>query len=210
MKKIVSILVLALTLPVQSQLITVGLTAQVHILNDFDNVFQGDIAEGDLITGYYKYDLNTPDTNPSSDGGLYYQTVTGVGVWLTVQGKGYNFQTDPSNVFCLLSIANNHAEKDSYSFISYNSVLFEGHNVEINFGMEDPTTTAISNDLIPTSAPNIAQWSGFQGLWITGRNYDSNQQFDIVATILEFHDIPEPATFLLTSLGILALRKRIS
>lgn len=206
MKKAILFFVLALVLPAQAQLVTVGMTAQVTQISDYGNLFQGNITTGDLITGYYTYDLATPDSNPDPAIGDYYQTGSNTGIWLTL--KGYNFQSDPTNLNCYIGVANNYYGQDSHDLISYNNLSIDGRAVEIRWWLNDPSATVLSNDSLPLSAPVLSQWTGYQGMIIGGTTEDSLGNFTISAQILEFHDIPEPASIFLISLGILAVRKK--
>ncbi len=185
------------------QLITIGFTGNVSSVYDPHNIFGGQ-THGEA-TGTYTYDTSTPDSNPSNSSGSYWHYNSPCGVSVSI--NGFNFQTNPDSVQFLLGISNDNGG-DLYWFHSYsNSPLPNGTLVEtIAWQLQNYSGTAISSDALPTTAPNLADWSVNYGLHISGPPR-TEFEFEIVANITSVVLIPEPATILLLTLGGLILRK---
>ena len=189
----------------QAQLVTVGMTAQVTSVSDYGNLFHGDIAVGDTITGYYTYDLATPDLDTRTNVGDYETTSLDTSINLNV--SNYVFSSDPSDPSFWIGLSHGAVQGRDYHFlVSYNNLPVAGRKVEITWQISDLEGDVLLNDSLPASAPNLANWSGERNLIISGRSPDSPDDFYINAEILAF--TPEPATVLLVGLGATLLRKK--
>ena len=102
--------ILICTIPAQSEYITIGITGIVDSVEDLgegDGYLDGLIHIGDSITGYYTYDTDTLDSNPSSPGvGDYWHYSAPAGIFLTI--GPFEFQTDPGNVNFLIEMSNDY------------------------------------------------------------------------------------------------------
>ncbi len=188
------------------QLITIGITGNVSSVYDPHNIFGGQIHSNDTITGTYTYDTSTPDSNPSNPSlGRYWHYSQPCGVSVNI--NSFNFRTDPDNVNFLLGISNDNGG-DIYWFHSYsNSPLPDGTLVDsIAWQITDSTGTALSNDSLPTTAPNLTSWDMDYGLHISGPPRTAFE-FEIITNITSVVLVPEPATICLFALGGLMLRK---
>ena len=150
MKKLILLMVgLMMLMPAaaQAELITIAIEAQVTEVDDTDGFLQEQINVDGLITGYYRYDSDAPDSSPDNDKvGRYFYSEAPYGIYLSA--GGFIFQTDPSDVDFLLSISNGQSGgTDAYGFVSYNNLpLYEGVSVHISLQLNDDSETAVSLD----------------------------------------------------------------
>ena len=175
-------------------LITIEIEAVVDYVGDSGNYLNGQINPGDIITGTYTYDSATQDSNPSSPSiGSYQHDTSPCGIFLSV--GGFEFRTDPADVYFLVEIANDHPwfepdiNKDNYLLRSYSNLpLSNGTSVEhISWQLNDPTGSALSSDALPTAPPTLDQWEA-NILRLLG-----DRTFSIDAHVTSV--IPEPATY---------------
>jgi hypothetical protein len=88
----------------RATVIEIGLTAEIKSINDPCGVLSG-LSIGDIMTGSYTYDSDTPDTNPLGTVGDYEHFSTPYGINLSA--GGFVFQTNPDNIDFLLEVCNN-------------------------------------------------------------------------------------------------------
>jgi len=198
------ICVLALSaLPAEAALITIEITAEVDSVLDGAGLLEGRINVGDIITGTYTYDSDTPDSSFEATIGHYWHSASPCGISLTV--GGFDFRTNPDEVLFLMSILNNtRLGTDVYVVSSYHNLrLSNGVFIEyISWLLEDPTATALSSDALPTTPPVLDDWQlNYLRFGDLRPGY-----FGIEAHVTSA--VPEPATILLFALGGLLLRKR--
>lgn len=187
--------------------ITINLTAEIVGIDDRDGLLEGRISVGDIITGSYTYDSDTPDTNPLSEVGDYWHASSPYGVILTT-GE-FVFQTDPENVNFVLEVGNNHlySSWDHYLFRSYNNLALSNDVVVdlIDWQLYDDSGSVLSSDALPTIPPDLEHWHHYGARLHIALGYKSSSHISATVTSA----VPEPATFLLFGLGALALlRKR--
>jgi len=207
-KKILAIMVVCFSglifwpAPAKAALITIEIEAVVDSVSDEGNYLEGKIKPGDIITGSYIYDSDTPDSNPSITIGHYWHYHAPFGVSLTV--GGFNFKTDSANVEFLLGVGNDGPSgNDIYWFTSHNCArLVNGTLVDsIGWQLEDPTGNALSSDALPPTVAVLANWE-----WNVLDFYGERGGFHVFAHVTSA--IPEPTTIILLSMGGLFLRKR--
>jgi hypothetical protein len=199
---IVFLIVFALTdSRVSAEVITIEITAEIGGMDDRDGLLEGRISVGDIITGSYTYDSDTPDTNPSHTVGEYWHYSSPYGISLSA--RGFVFQTDPDNVDFLVSTLDDHTGQDGYLLRSYNNLpLSNGVNIEhISWQLDDYSCTALFTDTLPTTPPVLEDWENNYLRIRFGYGGDSGIGARVTSAI------PEPATFLLFGLGALALLK---
>jgi len=193
----------------QATIITINLTAEVTQVDDLaDGLLEGQVNVGDTITGSYTYDSTTPDSNPLEAVGSYEHSSPPYGINLSV--GGFVFQTDPDNVYFLVTIRNNHLGCDGYSVRSYNNLsLSNGVWVEhISWQLDDYTATALSSTDLPTTPPVLEDWAyspAQLGIELGSKGYAG-----LYGEVTSVELVPEPGTVFLLGLGGLVLIRRRS
>jgi len=191
-------------LPAEAALVTIEIEAVVDYVEDKgpgDGYLEGKISPGDIITGTYTYDSDTPDSNPSATVGRYEHSTPPYGIFLSV--SGLDFKTDTSNVGFSVVIVNDSTTgglHDAYGLRSYNNLpLSSGVNVDIIlWWLEDNSASALSSTDLTATAPVLEDWQGNR-LCV-----EALRAFSIDAHVTSA--IPEPATIALLGLGGLMLR----
>ena len=198
-------LVLGWSAPTWATLIEIGITAKVWQVDDRANLLEGKIQVDDIITGVYRYDSETVDSNPSDTIGDYWYNSTPYGVYLNA--NNLFFGTKNNEINFLMEMANNHLNSfDHYEFISYKNTFQNQTDVEIiSWILKDDDQLALNSDVLPISAPNIT------GGWDTNYLVIQNSKYDIFkieACVTNSTLIPEPSTIFLLSLGGILFIKR--
>jgi hypothetical protein len=194
-------------------IIEIGLTAEITYIEDDDGLLKGQLSVGDLITGSYTYDSDTPDSHPGEGVGEYWHDSPPFGIRLGA--GGFAFQTDPDNIEFLISVVNDNVGADSYLLRSdRNLPLYDGvFVVDIEWQLNDYSGAALSSDALPLEPPVLEDWPDtWYGLGISGSTGDPRgPQYFMRSTVTSVWLVPEPGTALLFGLGGLALlRKRRS
>ena len=186
----------------RGELIVIGVKGVICAIDDRGNLLDGGMSVGDPIAGSYAYDSHTPDNNPETTLGAYWQYEPTSGITLT--SAGLTFETDPLNVEFLVAVGDNSYGDDHYLLRSYNNLPFSnGVPVfHISWQLDDDSCTALSSDALPLGPPILEDWEYDWGLRIElGPKGDTMVTADVTSVWL----IPEPATVLLLGLGALAL-----
>jgi len=204
----VAFVVLGLSVSVlEATIVEISLTAEITYIKNPDT-FDGQLQIGDIITGSYKYESTTLDSSPLVTVGDYQHYSPPYGISLTA--GGFVFQTDPDNVYFKVGVCDNHTGLDIYGIRSYNNLpLSNGVLIgDIEWQLDDSSSTALSSDALPTTAPVLNDWSYSWGLYIcTGIQGGGDVAIDAEVTSVEL--VPEPATLFLLGLGtLLVLRYR--
>jgi hypothetical protein len=162
--------------PTPLQNIKVEIKARVTSVDDFTNVLNGAVKEGDIITGKYVYDSLSKDTNDDPTVGDYEHKTNPYGIFLKA-GK-LVFQTDPKNVDFLLEYVNRD-DSDNFVIHSYNNLPLKNKLLvdHISWQLDDPTTQAISSDSLKDNlkAPDLSKWQQPFGLTIEGHSTDQEE-----------------------------------
>jgi hypothetical protein len=208
---LILIMLLAFAAGVNAQIVTIAIEALVTVVDDDADLLDGAISTGDIITGTYTYNTNTPDTNPLSTVGDYWHSQSPYGVSLSC--NDLEFKTDPDNVNFLMEMADNHnvgGGFDKYGLISYQNIPLSGISVEyIEWALIDYSMLALTEIALPSSAPNLTDWTSPSGLNIrSGKTGVNDDQFEITAMVYLVEVVPEPATLLFLTGGALLVRKR--
>ena len=188
----------------RAELITIHLTAEVIYVDDLAGLLEGKVNVGDIITGSYSYDSDTPDSSPSSSLGTYWHYTPPYGINLSI--GGFVFQTDPDNVNFLLQVDDGYIGGDGYLIRSYNNLpLTNWVEVDhISWQLNDYSGTALSSDALPITPPVLTDWPD-TGYHLT-IDLDNGGSSYIRAEVTSA--VPESATVLLLAFGSLLLTRR--
>jgi hypothetical protein len=109
----------------QAETISIDIQARITGLYDSNDSLPDSIAIGDIITGTYTYDSETPNTShlPTIYTKYEYYGPSSYGITLDV--KGFIFRTDPSDAYYAITKIN---DADS-SFIDPAFALYDGYTV---------------------------------------------------------------------------------
>jgi len=199
---------LATGLQARAEVITIAIEATVDWVDDQDNYLEGNITPGDIITGTYTYDSDTPDSEPASTVGDYWHYDSPFGISVSV--GGFDFKTDPASVNFLVEILNNHSisEDDAYMLRSYNNLpLSNGIPVDhISWLLDDDSGQAISSTVLPTTAPIISDWD--EQWW--GLRLDSDRRFHVQSQVTSAIVVPEPVSIVTFGCVFIVLRRQVS
>ena len=187
---------------VRAEYITIAISGQVTKVSDQYNNFGGQISIGDVITGTYTYHSTTFDSDPASDMGVYDDYVSPAGMTLTV--SGVVFETDTHNIDLYIGVNNDAHLEDKLNIASnHNLPLSNGMLVQhIIWQLDDPTSTALSSDALPLTAPDLTKWNS------NVLNISTDRNFGITATITSAVIVPEPCSILLLLAGGIVFHKQ--
>ena len=190
----------------QATLITIQIEAVVDGVNDPDTDLEGLVKIGDLITGIYTYDTDTPDSSSSANVGRYEHYSYPCGFSLSV--SGLDFMTDPTDTYFEMFVVNNNAGVDGYSVTSYiNLPLSDGTSVSnIKWSLQDTSELALSSTNLATTAPALDAW---EANYLDIRGQGVRTGFAIQGHVTSAVVVPEPNATLLLGLGAIALVRKV-
>jgi hypothetical protein len=168
--------------PKPKAFVTVSLAAVVEEVSDPFQLVCSDVAVGDTITATYTYNRRTPDTDPNDNTGAYVHVARPSG--FRVDLGDAIVRTDKTLFeFQVLLIDNTAFGSDTYQVVSNGALVPTPCGVTsglILFQLDDPTHTALNGVTLPTTAPNLADFTGNR-LEIYG--VDGNNNFYIRAHV---------------------------
>ncbi|GFE90277.1 hypothetical protein [Steroidobacter agaridevorans] len=140
------------------EFVTVEIKGRVQGLYDPDNVLGGQVTEGQLVTGEYKYDIHTPDQAVSPYSGGYHMP----DATMKLVVGSLVFQSAAEAPFGMVSRAASVAaiggeSPPEFRVMSYtNQPLPNGATVErFEFEFRDSTGQQPATDALPSAAPNL-------------------------------------------------------
>jgi len=204
-------------------LIIIGIQGVVDSVYDFGNNFEGAIQPDSIISGYYTYDSDTPDSTPDNPlKGTYLHSGPDYGMWLSIETFDFDALPKPSTLE--LSVLNDapryefDPQPDDFYVVSYNSntspIYEDGDTVcRMSWQLGNYYGTAIESIHLPIMAPDISLWSDANYLTIKGGIYDSEtgrlfDGYEINCHVTSAILIPEPCCALLILGGTILFRKR--
>ena len=203
---VVGVVVLTLAaVPAQAELVTINIEGIVDTVDDSGNYLEGQVNPGDIITGWYTYDTDTPDSDPLDPIlGNYWHYAPPAGISLSI--GTLHFKTDFNNVEFHMAIRNDiiPSGEDIYSVVSNNNfALPSGASLDgISWQLSDDQGTALVSDLITDNPPDLLDWE-FNHLRIHGERGEYMIHGHILSAV------PEPCTLLFLGLGVLSVVRRV-
>jgi hypothetical protein len=187
-------------------IVTIGLTAEITNIDRYSQWLNENFKVGDIITGRYTYNTDTPDLFPSNPrSGVYWHYDRPYGI--SLNANGYTIQSNPDDVMFLVGTFDR-PDGDCYLLESWinlpisNGILAD----HISWQLDDESGTALSSDILPTTAPVLGDWGYDWGLRIYF-GYKGGEL--LVAKVTSVENIPEPTTLLFfVWVGTVVLVKR--
>ena len=190
-----------------SALIEIAIEAEITGVSDSGNLLEGNVNVGDIITGSYRYDSETPDSSPIDPiVGRYWCYSIPYGISLNV--GDLLFQADPASVeFLVLVVNNNSLGHDIYGVVSYNNHIVDKnlHVDSISFTLKDYSGQALIDDNLPILPPQIEEYNDENYLVIAGGREGG---YGISARVFSAVLIPEPSSIILLTLGYLCIHNK--
>ena len=156
----------------RAEMACVNIEATVAYIDDRNNLLEGRIPAGSVVTGSYSYDTATPDSNSLAHVGDYWHNSGPYGI--TLQAGGFTFKSNPGNLRFLMEMIN--STGDNYLLRSYNNI-FDGIAVSasadthISWQLDDPSSTALNSTALPAQPPVLSKWTSIFGLDISLDDY---------------------------------------
>ena len=165
--------------------LTVRFTARVtHV---WDGICQclDSVYVGDMMHGYYVYETDATDQNPSPNEGRYrFDSAPAV---MFVKVGNHEFQSDLTDIDLNIVVYDSANGQSIDSYYAYeNNVVDLRHPglwvIGMGLILQDSTGTALANDSLPSRAPILDSWPHDRGIGIDG-------DFGISARILSISDV---------------------
>ncbi len=143
--------------------ITISIVAKVNYIFDPDNLLGGIIKINDTINGKYTYDSLVEDFYTGTpDYSVYMMNFSPCIFEVKVGNLVFKTnQTNPDNYNFYIEIYNNYSSYgDVYHVLSFNNMpLSNGMTVRfIEWILQDKNGTALADDSLPTTAPQLSKW----------------------------------------------------
>jgi hypothetical protein len=177
---------------------------------DPEDPFGGTIAFGSVFSGLFTFDSTTADGDPSVNGGSY---TSAAGLFsLAIAGNSF-IAADLLNI----GMGDDFSGSDFYTVFAQNTTGVDPFDVSLS--LQDLQATVFGGALLPTNAPSFAAFE-LTTLFFSGTIGGNQVQIDGRLTSLTCTSgcepgggtgvtpVPEPATVVLVTVGIAALRLR--
>lgn len=141
-------------------LIRFKVTAQVRDVWDSYGVLNGAVNVGDLVTGTYAFNPNTPDSDTRIEFGRYKHVPDGTRYGFDITVGGNNFKSDPMQPGFVVEIGDNDYGYDHYDVFSFtNQPLGNGVSVDhIGLHLFDQSGVALSSANLSNTPPQLLQF----------------------------------------------------
>ncbi len=138
----------------------------IESVDDMNFVLDGSITNGASFEGFYVFDSAVADSSSDPTVGRYQFADSAFG--LTVKVGTYTFRTNPRHVDFLIEVVNRTGQ-DNYLIRSYNNVCSQPLMIsDITWQLDDPSATALTNDLLPLAPPDLSAYQSLVGLTLDG------------------------------------------
>lgn len=187
---------------VHAEQVTVAITAQVTSRSSNSPLVTTHVNVGDTVTGFYVFDTDTPDGNPSSLQGVYRHTAAEHGIALEI--NGLQFASDPAVVDFTMTLSDNlwgPGRGDTARLVSTRNLYSPGvpaSTSDITVYLYERASTALSSDLLTADAVLAPQWYAVpptpfaNQAKVTIYGADSTGKFQIDAKILSAQQVVVP------------------
>ncbi len=182
---------------------TFDFSGTVTSVFDSGNRLGGVITTGTTFSGTVSYELTTPDNSPGNSGygGYFHNPQGNLGISATMGGM--TFKGDPGALFAVQII---NGSSDWLTFDDFTTADWTTA-VRANIALSDPGGTALTDDSLPTAAPNLAAFGGERRYQILGLE-NGSEVFRIngeISSISSLTSVPSPDTFTLLLAGMISL-----
>jgi hypothetical protein len=191
----------------RGDIVRVNLNGEVTSVVDPAGLLGGQVNVIDAVTGFYRFDTSTPDSKPLNSNEGEYQQTPGCGISLDIGGMLFASNPNPQSMNFLIKVINDTDSNDSYLLSSTVNLPIAGGLAvsSIHWQLEDKTCSALCSDALVAATPG--QWD-YNVLDITFRGAGGAGRIEAIITYTE--SVPEPASVLTITLGILFIGGRRS
>ncbi|MCL1634015.1 hypothetical protein M2650_05080 [Luteimonas sp. SX5] len=194
---------IAMTPPTaHAEQIALAIAGQVKSVTGNASVVNGHVHVGDAVTGYYVFDTETADGNPSPLQGVYRHTGPEYG--MAAEINGLRFESDPASVDFTLTLENDlwgPGRGDSARLASKHNLFGPGvpaASTDMTISLYERNSTALSSDALSAEALLAPQWYAPQAspfaqsarLSIYGSDGGSKFLVEVTITHAERIDLP--------------------
>lgn len=150
----------------RANLVSFRFGGEVGLVDDFNDLLGGAISVGDPVSGVFRYDLFTQDSDPSPHTGLYVHRTPPAGISMEIEGLV--FRTDPKDVHFQVEVHSFFGDPaDMLILSSYTNripilepAILEGSLV--NISLSDLTHGALAGDVLPVEL-HLDDWTSAFG-----------------------------------------------
>jgi len=210
--------ILAISNPATATIINIEVTGTVDSIETAGFLLDGSVGNGTTLTGFFTYDTETPDQEPSEYNGLYYI----ISVSMTI--GNYTFTDNPLSSedarFLVTTVDPGYSVGSSESFFdgiiientvpkTYNDIIWSYTSLGI-MNLSTSSNEYILSDALPDldSFPDLSVFDVGREFGVRFYDESGYKYFRISGEVTSLNAIPEPGTVFLLGLGGLALIRR--
>jgi len=178
-----SLLVGSSAVVVQAEYSVVRFRARVTFFNDFYCQCLDSVEVGSELTGYYTFDTEMSDQDPSPRIGLYPDSLPPAGIVVNV--GVHEWFSDPDNPEFSITLHDSTLDQwglhDGYLVREGNSIDTLRYLIPsyIRMTLRDNSRTALTSDALPPDAPILSDWATKREITVMG----PGAEFEIIAVI---------------------------
>ena len=180
-------------LPSTLPIVKFGVNATVREIWDDQNVLNGTIRPGDVVSGTYTFNINTPDTDSHPDYGRY-EHVPGSGDYgFDINWSGANIRTNTATDLFTITVSNGAPSPDFYAVEQFgtnipfiNGTVVDGTGIFV----DDPTGVMFNSAALAATPPNISA-AGYKDFYMSGWGDTSTgtSYFSIIADVSSITEV---------------------